>query len=151
MIKLTTILAASLLAACGTDTTTATHDDAVNYDTPVVLSSNTCDTAVTVDATTQQSIALNSTGEVWINYTGATDDVQFDTCDSGKGATFEVYHTCEWFENERLDTINGRGDEKVKDCYPGYYGSVFGIREYSVKIRFVGAGDYSVNINEVGY
>ena len=145
-------VAVLLVTACSDDQRQSAAADPVSDTSTVsVATSNTCDTAIDFNATTLEII---TPGDVWLNYTGTTDKLQIDTCSSEQGGTFEVYHNCEWYEAGR-GTINGRDQQKVNDCYPGYYGDVLGIRGVSVKIRVVATGDtnlpYYLNFNEVGY
>jgi len=121
------------------------------YSEPVTISAaNTCETAIDLNS---EVITVNGGGETWLNYTGRTDRLQIDTCDSGQNGTVEVYFNCEWYESER-GTINGRNEQSINDCYPGFYGDVLGIREVTVKIRILTAApilqQFNVNFNETG-
>ncbi len=116
-----------------------------------VTQSNTCETAVDFDGSI---VVAETPGEIWLNYTGKTDQLQLSTCSSGQNAVFEVYHNCDWY-NFDYGTINGRGEQSLQNCYPGTYGDVLGIREVDVKVRIVPAANvavpYSINFDEIGY
>ena len=142
-----------LLNACTADngSNTDSGEPQQQVESLTVSSSNTCDSAYNFNGNV---LVVETAGEIWLSYTGQTDLLQVDTCDSGQAGTFEVYHNCEWYDSGR-GTINGRNDQKVKDCYTGFYGDVKGIRQVDVKIRIIPASDlslpYNVNFNEVGY
>jgi len=146
-------VAFALLTGCANDSGSKNNDiepDAGSY-TLTVTQANTCETSIDFTGST---LVAETTGEIWLNYTGVTDHLQFDTCDSGQYVIFEVYHSCFWYENS-MGSINGRDQQVVKDCYPGNYGDVLGIRDVDTVIRIKPTGDilngYTVNFNEVGY
>ncbi len=146
------ILILILLSACSGGSGSSDGPAPVENEKVLQAYGNTCETAVNV---TDQVISATTSGDLWLSYTVKSDTLQIDTCDSGQNGTFEVYFNCEWYNSER-GTINGRNDQKVNDCFPGFYGDVKGVRDIEIKIRILPDAEdlvlpYHVNFNEIGF